>query len=142
MIGAAITAKTAKWVSEWADGLITVAENPKKLNKIIKAFHQGNGKGKPVYIKLEISYDRDEEKALKGAHEQWKANIFESNVLTNLKLPEQFDNTSKLIDPEIMVDKVNIFTNIHEYVELLNEYIKLGINHIYIHNVNLTKSSL
>lgn len=139
LIGAAITDKTAEWIGGWADGLITVAESPNELSKIINAFHRGGGKGKPVYIKLEVSYDRDEEKALKGAYDQWKANIFESNVLTNLKSPKQFDNASKLFDPEIMLDKVNIFTDINEYIELLSEYIKLGIDHIYIHNVNLNQ---
>lgn len=139
MIGAAITAKTAQWVGGWADGLITVAEPPDKLKKIIKSFHHGGGKGNPVYIKLEVSYDQDEEKALKGAYDQWKANIFKSNVLTNLRSPEQFDNASEFIDPEIMRDAVNIFTDLNDYVELLNEYIKLGVDHIYIHNVNLNQ---
>ncbi|WP_414468679.1 TIGR03885 family FMN-dependent LLM class oxidoreductase [Methanobacterium sp. ACI-7] len=136
MIGAAITAETAEWLGEWVDGLITVAEPPNELNKIINAFNRGGGKGKPVYIKLEVSYDDTEEKALKGAYDQWKANIFESNVLTDLKSPEHFDNASKFTEPEIMYDAVNIFTDIDEYVELLNEYIKIGVDHIYIHNVN------
>ncbi|MCZ3364561.1 MULTISPECIES: TIGR03885 family FMN-dependent LLM class oxidoreductase [Methanobacterium] len=139
LIGAAITPETAEWLGKWADGLITVAENPYKLGKIIKAFHRGGGKGKPAYIKLEVSYDPAEEKALKGAYGQWKSNIFESNVLTNLKSPEQFDNASKLIDPEVIRAKVNIFTDINEYVELLDEYIQLGVDHIYIHNVNLNQ---
>ncbi len=139
LIGAAITPKTAEWMGEWVDGLITVAENPDELSKIIKAFHRGGGKGKEVYIKLEVSYDMDEEKALKKAYDQWKTNVFESNVLTNLKSPEQFDNASKLIDPEVIRDKVNIFADINEYVELLDEYIQLGVDHIYIHNVNLNQ---
>lgn len=136
MIGAAITAETAEWLGEWVDGLITVAKPPDELKKIIKAFRQGGGNERPVYIKLEVSYDKSEEKALKGAHNQWKANIFESNVLTNLRTPEQFDNASKLIEEEIMYDAVNIFTDLNEYVELLDEYVKIGVNHIYIHNVN------
>lgn len=139
MIGAAITTQTAEWVGGWADGLITVAEPPNELKKIIKAFYHGGGKGKPVYIKLEVSYDRDEEKALKGAHEQWKSNIFKSNVLTNLRSPEQFDDASEFFDPEIMHNAVNIFTDLHDYIELLNEYIKLGVDNIYIHNVNLNQ---
>ena len=139
MIGAAITAKTAEWVGGWADGLITVGKPPNELKKIIKAFQNRGGKGKPVYIKLEVSYDRDEEKALKGAYDQWKANIFDSNVLTDLKSPKHFDNASKFIETEIMYDKVNISTNLNEYVELLNEYIDLGVDHIYIHNVNLNQ---
>jgi hypothetical protein len=66
-------------------------------------------------------------------------NLIFSNVLTNLKSPEQFDNASKLIDPEVISDKVNIFTDITKYVELLNEYIQLGVDHIYIYNVNLNQ---
>jgi len=139
MIGAAITAQTAEWIGTWADGLITVGKPPDILDKIIKAFHRGGGKRKPIYIKLEVSYDRDEEKALKGAYDQWKANIFDSNVLTDLKSPKHFDNASEFIELEIMYDKVNISTNLNEYVELLNEYIDLGVDHIYIHNVNLNQ---
>ena len=139
MIGAAITTQTAEWVGGWADGLITVAEPPNELKKIIKAFYHGGGKGKPVYIKLEVSYDRDEKKALKGAHDQWKANIFKSNVLTNLRSPEQFDDASEFFDPDLMYDALNIFTDLNKYAELLNEYIKLGVDHIYVHNVNLNQ---
>lgn len=86
------------------------------LKKTIKAFQRGGGKGKPVYIKLDISYHRDEEKALKGAYKPWKPHVFANYITTNLRYPYQFAEISKNLDPEIMYDEMNISTDLDDYL--------------------------
>jgi alkanesulfonate monooxygenase SsuD/methylene tetrahydromethanopterin reductase-like flavin-dependent oxidoreductase (luciferase family) len=69
---------TAKWAAGWADGLITTSRPPGELKRIIDAFMEGGGEGKPVYLKVQLSYDSTFAGALAGAHEQWKNNVFSS----------------------------------------------------------------
>lgn len=136
LIGAAISVETAEWIGGWADGLITTSKPKEELQNIIKAFHRGGGKGNPIYIKAQLSYDETEEKALNGAWEQWKTNAFKNRVQTELKIPEQFDDASELVKPEDIHAKVYISADIEDHIKKLEEYTKLGFEHIYLHNVN------
>ena len=54
LIGAAISAETAEWVGGWADGLITTSKPKKELKKVVNAFHRRGGKGKPMYLKVQV----------------------------------------------------------------------------------------
>ena len=48
LIGAALSEETARWCGGWADGLITVHMAPERLRRIIDAFQEGGGEGKPL----------------------------------------------------------------------------------------------
>lgn len=136
LMGAAISFETAEWVGGWANGLITTPKPKKELQKVVKAFHRGGGKGKPMYLKAQLSYDKTEEEALNGAWDQWKTNAFKNRVQTELKLPEQFEEASELVTPQDIHRKVHISADIEDHIKCLEEYIKLGFEHIYLHNVN------
>jgi coenzyme F420-dependent glucose-6-phosphate dehydrogenase len=136
LIGAAISVETAEWVGGWADGIITTPKPKEELRNFIKAFRRGGGKGKPMYIKVQVSYDETEEKALKGAWDQWKTNAFKNSVQTNLRSPEQFDDASELVASQDIHNKVHISAEIEDHIKWLEKYIKHGFEHIYLHNVN------
>lgn len=136
LIGAAISPESIEWISGWADGLITTPKPKKELKEIVKAFRRGGGKRKPMYLKVQISYDKTEEDALKGAWEQWKTNAFKNSVQTDLRSPGQFDDASELVTPQDIYKKVRISANIEDHINWLKEYVKLGFEHIYLHNVN------
>jgi probable non-F420 flavinoid oxidoreductase len=87
IIGAAITPKTAEWVGGWADGLITISAPYEKLRKVVEAFQRGGGEGKPMFLKVQLSYARDEAQARQGAYDQWRNNIFENVMLAELRSP-------------------------------------------------------
>ncbi|MEN6291356.1 MAG: hypothetical protein ABFD07_04985, partial [Methanobacterium sp.] len=76
------------------------------------------------------------EEALQGAWEQWKTNAFKNRVQTELRIPEQFDDASELVKPEDIHAKVYISADIEDHIKKLEEYTKLGFEHIYLHNVN------
>jgi len=85
LIGAAISAETAEWMEIWADGLITISKPEKELKEVVDAFHRGGGKGKLMYLKVQISYDNTHEKALERAWVQWKTNMFKKNGSNPIK---------------------------------------------------------
>jgi probable non-F420 flavinoid oxidoreductase len=136
IIGAAITPQTAEWVGSWADGLITVSHPYDKLKRVVEAFWRGGGEGKPMYLKVQISYAKDEATALQTAHEQWRTNIFKSLVLTELHHPHQFEAAAKFVKPEDMYQFVRISAKVEQHIEWLRKYIELGFSEIYLHNVN------
>jgi coenzyme F420-dependent glucose-6-phosphate dehydrogenase len=134
--GAAITEETASWIGSWADGLITISHPIGQLKKMIEAFREGGGEGKKLILKVQLSYDKTDEKAMQGAFDQWKTNIFKSNMLAELRTPGQFQEAAEFLDPQVMQDHVNISSNPAKHIEWINEYISLGFDEIVLHNVN------
>ncbi len=136
IIGAAITAKTAEWLGSWADGLITTSRPPEQLKEVVEAFHRGGGKGKPMILKVQLSYHPDENIAKKEAYEQWRNNIFPSLLLSDLKTPQQFDAMGEFVTLEQFEKKVQVSTQIEQHIVRLKQYIELGFDELILHNVN------
>jgi coenzyme F420-dependent glucose-6-phosphate dehydrogenase len=91
ILGAAITADTARWVGGWADGLLTLGGAPENVRHTIDAFYEGGGAGKRVYLQIALSYAHDEPSARQGAYEQWRTNVFPSEVLAERWMPAAFE---------------------------------------------------
>jgi coenzyme F420-dependent glucose-6-phosphate dehydrogenase len=136
MIGAAITPDTARWLGSWADGLITTSRPPEKLRKVVDAFRAGGGEGKPMYLKVQLSYSRTYDAALIGAWEQWKTVVFNSRVLTELRVPGEFDAAGQFVSEEEMPGHVLISEKPEQHIAWLREFAEMGFEHLYLHNVN------
>jgi alkanesulfonate monooxygenase SsuD/methylene tetrahydromethanopterin reductase-like flavin-dependent oxidoreductase (luciferase family) len=76
IVGAAVSAQTARWVGGWADGLITINQPREKLEEMISAFREGGGEGKKLVLQVHLSYAETDEEALEIAYDQWRTNIF------------------------------------------------------------------
>lgn len=136
VLGAAVTKETAAWLGTWADGMITVHRPFEELKEVVDAFRNNGGDGKPVYLKVQLSYAATEEEALHGAWDQWRTNIFHSSVLGDLWQVAQFDELGKYIRPDEMKDMVRISSSIEQHIQWISEDMKLGFERIILHNVN------
>ena len=136
IIGAAITAKTAEWLGSWADGLITTSRPPEQLKEVVDAFRRGGGEGKPMILKVQLSYHSDEKIAKEGAFDQWRNNIFASKVLSDLKTPDQFDAMGEFVTMEEVEGNVRISADPQQHIEWLQKDIELGFDELMLHNVN------
>jgi coenzyme F420-dependent glucose-6-phosphate dehydrogenase len=136
VIGAAITSKTAEWLGGWADGLITISHPLPKLKEVVEAFRRGGGEGKPMILKVQLSYDRNEEAARQKAHQQWRNNIFENILMTELRTPQQFDAAGAFVQPHELDAHVRISSDPQQHIEWLQEYVELGFDELILHNVN------
>lgn len=136
IMGAAITPQTAEWVGSWADGLITISHPYEKLREVVAAFRRGGGHNKPMYLKVQLSYSDDPGAALQGAYDQWRTNIFESMVLSDLRHPQQFDAAAAFVKPDDMYQYVRIASDPEQHIEWLQNDIDLGFQLISLHNVN------
>ncbi|RYD60841.1 MAG: LLM class flavin-dependent oxidoreductase, partial [Verrucomicrobiaceae bacterium] len=135
LIGAAVTEKTAEWLGSWADGMVTTSRPRKEAVKILDAFRRGGGEGKPVFLKVGMSYGRSDEIARQNAYEQWRAVAFSNPVLTELHIPSQFDEIGKYVRPEDLDQSLRISGDVERHIAWLQEDIELGFEEIYLHNV-------
>jgi coenzyme F420-dependent glucose-6-phosphate dehydrogenase len=136
LIGAAVTPETARWMGSWANGMVTINKPLDQLKEVIAAFREGGGVGKPIFLKVQLSYDRDYDQALMDAFEQWKTNIFESSLLSDLNSVGQFEAAAKYVRPEDLHESVNISANLNEHLEKIRTYKEMGFETIILHNVN------
>ncbi|MEP0879384.1 TIGR03885 family FMN-dependent LLM class oxidoreductase [Funiculus sociatus GB2-M2] len=136
LIGAAVTEATAEWLGGWADGLITISRPPEKLNRVVDAFRRGGGEGKPMILKVQLSYDRTDDMARQKAHEQWRNNIFKNVLMTQLRTPQQFDAAGEFVTPEELNEHVRISADPQQQIEWLQKDIELGFDELILHNVN------
>ncbi|WP_037373258.1 TIGR03885 family FMN-dependent LLM class oxidoreductase [Salinimicrobium xinjiangense] len=136
VFGAAITEKTAAWLSSWADAMITISKPKEELEKMVQAFRGANGAGKPMALKVQISYDKSIEKAREGAWEQWKNNIYPSKLIADIDSPEKFDAMGQNTRKEDLEEHVIIANEAGTFIEKIREFEKIGFEKIIIHNVN------
>lgn len=141
LFAAAVTKETAEWAGGWADGLITVHKPYEELKEVVQAFHRGGGIGKPMYLKVQLSYAHSEKDALDGAYGQWRTNIFQGTVLGDLKTVAHFDALGEYIKPEDMYKHVRISTDLQQHIDWIREDTGLGFEKIILHNVNLDQDT-
>jgi coenzyme F420-dependent glucose-6-phosphate dehydrogenase len=137
LLGAALSAETAGWIGGWADGLITISKPPEELRRVVKAFRVGGGDGKPMHLKVQLSYGADDESARQGAWEQWRTNIFDSPVLSDLRTPAQFDAAAEFVRPADLDEFVRISSDPRDHIDWLKRDARMGFSRLYLHNVNL-----
>jgi len=136
IIGAALTPETAAWAGSWADGLVTVSKPAEELLKVVQAFHKGGGAGKPMYLKVQLSYATDEQTAMDGAYDQWRTNVLSGELAADLWKVAHFDAVGDYVKPEDLKAQVNISADLQQHVKWLKAYIDMGFEHLILHNVN------
>lgn len=135
LIGAAVSEATAATVGGWADGLITVNQPVETLERVIAAFRDSGGADAPVYLQVHVSWAEDEDTALKLAYDQWRSNVFSSELNWNLELVSQFDAAAEKVRPEDVRGPVLVSADLDWHVERLGELASLGVDGLYLHHV-------
>jgi coenzyme F420-dependent glucose-6-phosphate dehydrogenase len=110
-----ITEATTRWVGGRADGLLTLGGAPEVVRQRLDAFYEGGGAGKPVVLQVALSYARDEAIARQGAYEQWRTNIFPSEVRAELWTPEQFEAIARYVRPDDLDTSVRISADLQRH---------------------------
>jgi coenzyme F420-dependent glucose-6-phosphate dehydrogenase len=139
VFGAALTEDTARWVGSWADGLITVHAAPQKLRKLVDAFREGGGEGKPLRLQVHVAYAPTEAEARQAALENWRTNVYSSELTTSVKTPGQFDALSSKVRPGDLDESVRISADLQQHIAWLRQDIELGFDHLYLHEAGLAQ---
>jgi probable non-F420 flavinoid oxidoreductase len=135
LMGAAVTPETAGWVGSWADGLITIAQPKDVLRKVLDAFREGGGDGKPAALQVHLSWAPDEDEALRIAYDQWRTNVFGPPLSWDLATVEEFEEAARHVRPEDMHDAVLVSSDVGRHTGWLQGLAELGFDPIYLHHV-------
>jgi probable non-F420 flavinoid oxidoreductase len=135
LVGAAVTPETARWCAGWADGLVTVNQPRETLERVIGAFREGGGEGKPIRLQIHLSWAEGEEEALRIAHDQWRTNVFGPPLSWDLETVEQFDEAAEHVRPEDMRDTVLVSADTGRHAAWLQELAALGFDELHLHHV-------
>ena len=135
LVGAAVSEQTARWCGEWADGLVTINQPREALERVVGAFREGGGEGKPVYLQVHLSWAESDEEALRIAHDQWRTNVFGPPLAWDLETVEQLDEAAAHVRPEDMREAVLISADTERHTAWLHELAELGFRQIHLHHV-------
>ena len=135
LVGAATSASTAEWLGGWADGLLTVGRDIETLRNNIAAFRRGGGDGKPVYLKVDLSWAPTEAEARRQAHENWRFNAAPGDANAEWRQPEDFDAGTRHLTAEEMQSHVFIASDLQAHVAHLQACAALGVDGIDLHQV-------
>jgi alkanesulfonate monooxygenase SsuD/methylene tetrahydromethanopterin reductase-like flavin-dependent oxidoreductase (luciferase family) len=136
LIGAALSESTAKWLAEWADGMITIATpDHEAVADRVEAFKE-RAPEKPVYLKAQLSYDTDVEVALEGAYDQWRTNCIPGTATQELRTADDYDELGEVVDRETVEENVRVSADLDDHVEWIERDLALDVETVFLHNVN------
>lgn len=132
LIGAAVSVETARWVAEWADGLITV--NSPKSKEVLDAYREAGGRG-PAAVQVHLSWAPSEEEALATAHDQWRSNVVGPPGSWDFDTMEMFDSVARFVTPEEVAKSVFVSADTSRHADWLRGYADAGFDEVYLHHV-------
>jgi coenzyme F420-dependent glucose-6-phosphate dehydrogenase len=135
LFGAALSEQTARWLGGWADGMITAGASHDGLRKVVDAFRDGGGEGKPVFLQAAVCLANTDHEALQQAHQRWRMAALQPEVLSSLRTPTEFDQATRDISPEEMRSKLRIASDPNALWDSLMRDAELGFDRIYVHHV-------
>ena len=106
---------------------------------MVAAFREGGGEGKPLYLKVGLSYAATDELALTHAHQQWRSVAFPNHLLTELRTPAEFDAAGERVRPEDMHQNLRVSGDIHQHIEWIRQDMELGFSQILLHNIGVNQ---
>src|SRR5204862_140099 len=126
LLGAALTAETARWVGAWADGLITVAGPRADMHAVVDAFREGGGATKPVFLQVTVSFAPTDNECVAAAYEQWRQCALTPAQLADLASPAAFDRACANASINDVLSHVRASADIQRHIGWLQEDAALG----------------
>ena len=137
-VGAGVTAATAGWLAEWADGFATISQPEEKLRRTIAAYRDAGGRGE-VIVQAQVAYVPSQSggapAARRLAHDQWRTNIFEPPLCWDLDTTEHFDLAAERTTEDQVAESVLCTDSAQELSDAIALYADCGADRVYLHHV-------
>lgn len=131
IIISAMGEEAAQVAGNLGDGFITTSPN----QDLILLFESSGGKGKPKFGQLNVCFDKNPEKAKEIMKKEWPLAGMPHPLNTELRLPQDFQNTAQLVRVEDATKNVPTGADPQSILESIQKYIDAGFSDIYIHNI-------
>ncbi|WP_374300715.1 TIGR03885 family FMN-dependent LLM class oxidoreductase [Paracoccus sp. (in: a-proteobacteria)] len=135
LFGAAATAETARFLGGWAEGLLTLGGDPAQTARVIEAFREGGGAGKPVHIQHTISWADTQDEAMASALDQWAPVAIGGEINWDIRRPSDFDHLARFVDEEHIGRSVRVSADPGLHRADLQAFAELGVDTVFVHNV-------
>ena len=135
LLGAAATAETARWLGGWAEGLLTLGGDPANVARVIAAFRDGGGEGKPVHIQHAISWADTQDQAMANALDQWGPVAIGGEINWDIRRPSDFDLLGQFVGPDQIGRSVRVSADPGLHRADLQAFAELGADTVFVHNV-------
>jgi probable non-F420 flavinoid oxidoreductase len=135
LVAAAVSEQTAAWAAGWADGLATIRQPKETLQRVIAAFREHGGDGKPLRAQVHVSWAPTDAAAERIAHAQWRTNVFAPPLCWDVDDARVFDEAARFVRPQDMHGSVCISADLGRHAAWLAELAELGFEEIAIHHV-------
>jgi hypothetical protein len=86
-------------------------------------------------VQVHLSSAASDDEALAIAHDQWRTNIFSSELAWNLETPAQLDAAARHVRPDDLVGSVLVSADCKQHAAWLQEIADLGVDELYVHHV-------
>ena len=123
---------TAELAGRIADGLVTTSPDA----EVVEAFRKGGGEGKPVVAQMTVAYDADEAKAKRTAHEIWANAGVPGQLSQDLPTPAHFQQAAQRVTEEDIAEAMPCGPDLDKHFEKLEEFQKVGIEQVYVHQIS------
>ena len=135
IVGAALSAETARWMGSWVDAMATIAGPRDTMREVVDAFREGGGEGKPMFLQVAMSYAPTDEEALAAARDQWTQVALAPEQLADVSSPDEFDRLTRGVTAEQVAEKIRVSSDIEHLIALMHEDAEMGFQRLYLHNV-------
>lgn len=112
------------------DGLITTSPDA----RLVDAFGQAGGGGKPRYGKLTICWAETDAEARRIAYEWWRQTAL-PGLGSILPLPRYYENASRLVTEEEVAKKLLVGPGAERQLAAIHRFIDTDFDHVLIHQV-------
>ncbi|MBB1031084.1 TIGR03885 family FMN-dependent LLM class oxidoreductase [Dietzia sp. SLG310A2-38A2] len=135
IMGPALTPETAARAAHWADGLITINDDPDSVRQIIRSYRTAGGRG-TLALQVHVAIEDTMSRAREVARDQWQNHAVDPPVAYDLPTPEEFDLVARYIPDEKIEETVIVTDSVDHLVGRLREFEQLGFDEIYLHHVS------
>jgi G6PDH family F420-dependent oxidoreductase len=122
--------QSASLAGEIGDGFISTKADA----KLVEAFNEAGGDGKPRYGKIAFCWAESKEKALDTVHEWWPTAAIPGSLHADLPTPAHFEEAASLVKKEDL-QSVPLGPDPEPFLESIQSMIDAGFDHVYLHQI-------
>jgi coenzyme F420-dependent glucose-6-phosphate dehydrogenase len=108
---------------------------PEVLRRVVDAFREGGGEGKPVRLQYHLAWAPTDAEAEAHALDQWRHAGVDNKLLWDLDLPEELDAATASVRAEDLRGAVPISADPAWHAERIATCAALGFEAVMLHNV-------
>jgi alkanesulfonate monooxygenase SsuD/methylene tetrahydromethanopterin reductase-like flavin-dependent oxidoreductase (luciferase family) len=135
LFGAAMTEATAALAGSWADGLLIGGHKAEGVRRLVQAFRDNGGAGKPVHVQMALSWAPTLRAAEENALDQWSSAAIGGEAAWDLRRPADFDRASRCATADVLAQGMLITDSTSQIVERICEIGEVGATAVYLHMV-------